>query len=308
MGRDPMKDLSQMGEAVDLLGDSPPTPEEIDASTGTPAPAEPVAEPSAGEEPVGAPASSGVDDQDQQQIFEELTGVPAKPEPVGTPEAPPAEGSKEPEPPTVESPSRTDERIKALTDRANKAEAREAKLMELALAGKTPVTEGEGTAGQEPIELESEVEEYFNPYIDKKNAVLEDRLKVLEAELEPIRRKSGDEEMAAVIAKSVPGFQVGMLDTLQAEVESMPEAEQGLYKGHISGAVLLAKEMASNGKLQLGNKTGKKPSRLAETHNSDLGGEAPGVGSSLSAEEMAKRVDDMSAEDVFAILEKARNS
>ena len=308
MGRDPLDDLREMGEAADLVGEAPPTSEEIRESIDAP-----VEEPSVGVEPdlVGGiePDDGG---EEEPVSVAELLG--AKEAPMEQGEGEQTEGSSDPEPDPEELPSRRDARIQDLTDRLKASEERSEKMFEAMLAGKAPDAEGEPQEpGETDPELDPDVADYLKPYTRAEAKAMYgdkiERLDQMEEAMAPMRKQSADDALAKSIGRHVEGFKPEMLDAIQKEWDSMPEGDEKADFGMGTvGAAMLAQKMISDGKLKINGTTTKKPARLASRHNADLGGEAPGVGGSLSEDELLGKLDSMSASDVRSLVEQIENS
>ncbi len=291
MGNDPLDDLRMMGEAVDQIGDTPPTPEDISSVQGTDG-GDPPPELESTDEGLVGGIGEPVGGEEPEVTLEDILGAPPS-GPASDPE--PVETKTE----TEEPPSGTDARIKELTDRLKATEEREARLMELALQGK-PSVEQEEEQGDPLPDLEPDVADYLTPYINKAVA---DRMGALETAVKPFQEDAEKAQMASSINEYVDGdFTVKDLDALEAHFATLTDpAEKARYSNGLVGAVALAQKVAGGGAPVVAKKTASK---LAARHSTDIGGDSTSSGSNLTDEEMAARIDNMSNEDMLKILER----
>jgi len=275
----------EMGEAVEKLGDTPPSAEDI-AESQVSSPTEMEAD---GVPDVLSGGLSGTQDEEDEQPLdlERLFGTTK--EPKEQVEA----GVKETTPEPSEPPSGTDARFKDLTEqlrRANEINEAFAKERLGANRDEAPVEVDDG--------LEPEVSDYLKPYIEREVSA---RMAQFEADLKPIRDKSERESIARMIGTKVEGFNDSHVQVLETHISTMSEEDKALYGQGLAGAVLLARDLADRGVLKLG-KQKAKPSPLASRHQSEMGGRSAATLSEMSEEEQLRRLNSVSGETMRRFL------
>lgn len=262
-------DLIDMGELVGKLGDNGEIPPEMAAAQAVEPDPVQVIEPEQHSYSGGLSGVPGIEDGEKSLDIDELLGF-GKPSRQQVHDEPKGDASA-PKPGSIE------ERMAELSERLRKAEADRDRLIEVALSGRT-VPEQPQEPESPAVELHAETAEFMNPYIEavanKLMAERDARIAALEQELEPTRMQTRDEQLAAEIAKFVPGFNATHMDVLHKEYDKISDPEQKAIIGDgIAGAAILAKDLASRGALDLG-KGGQRTrvSPLVSRHHTEGGG------------------------------------
>jgi hypothetical protein len=300
------EDMARISEAVDQLGDQPPTPEDLKKMDEA---AKAVAE--SDDYSVAENLSGGLSERleeddagplDVDDLFGLLGDEPKPAQKAEPEEESNSEESTAPETGqenVVEEPSGVDARIKELSERLRRAEEQNDLLIKRQLGG--DVEEGEERA--EMPELEPDVQEYLRPYVD---SMVKKELEEMREYLKPVRDQQ-EREAVANRVKSYPGleaFKPEHVTVLEQAFASLPEEEKPLYQGGgMAGAILLAQRLASEGKLGLPKKS-NKPSGMASRHHSESSGASVTAPDTVTEDDRARRIMNMSGDQVLEILER----
>lgn len=234
-----------------------------------------------------------VEGEDAPFSIEEALGIGTPATEEATPE-PAEEKPAEPEAPDTS----IEARLKEMSDRVRHTEEQNRLLTEKLLQPDAP--SGEQGATQMP-ELDQDVVEYMAPYI---KAEVEERIKAIEASVEPIRRESENAALAEQIAEHVDGFSASDMPALFSAFDDIPKEKRPLYGEGVAGAIILAQKLANEGKF------GQKPkarssNSLAARHQTESGSGISGYQTGETSEaEKIKRLNNMSDEAVRDILDR----
>jgi len=280
-------DVIEMGEAVKQLGDEPPVIEDPPAPAEEPPPAEEKAAPPPQEDESGGLGDPLEEQSDNQLDIDKLLGLDKAQQGEEQPEQdPPVEEAPPQEAPP---PGSLEERFAELTGQVKMLKEDNARLATHKLQ-EPPTPPAEVPPAPE---LEQEMVDYLNPYID---AAVEkrvgERLGKVEKAIEPVVEQSHNDRLAGVIGQHVEGFKPSDMTTLYKELDSgkLSEQDEALYRDGVSGAILLARELQGRGALGGVKKTTKRASPLAARHHSETSGFTPASQDDMSEEEKVRRL------------------
>ncbi len=285
-------EFAQAAEDMKDLGDTPPV------ITQESAPPEETSDESgqfqvADENTSGGLGERAVEGEDAPFSIEEALGISTPATEEAAPE-PAEEKPAESEAPDTS----TEARFKEMSDRVRHTEEQNRLLTEKLLQPDAPSGEQEAT---HMPELDQDVVDYMAPYI---KAEVEERMKAIEASVEPMRRETENAALAEQIAEHVDGFSVSDMPALFSAFDEIPKEKRPLYGEGVAGAIILAQKLTNEGKF------GQKPkarssNSLAARHQTESGSGVAGhqTGETSEAEKI-KRLNNMSDEAVRDILDR----
>jgi len=296
-----LDDVVEMGEIIDLVGEEPPKPEDYQAEAPpTPQGEEQAPQPEAPPEPedmtTGGLDGPPIDDDEEHGPLDldKVLGItkPAEGDPSPAPtEEQPAEPAPDPEP------SATEQRFTDLTERLNKADALNEKLIARALGPEKP----EELPAEPPADADDpDVTGYMEPHIER---VLAKKFGLKPGDLDSVMKNQEDQRLATMIGKHVEGFKAENVQSLYDEIGKMSAEEQTLYRDGGAGAILLAKELQSRGAFGSPKKQEQRSSSLAKRHQSEATGSTPAGSSDMSDQAKARQLMAMDGDEVLRILD-----
>jgi hypothetical protein len=152
-------------------------------------------------------------------------------------------------------------------------------------------------------EINSDVDEYFAPYVQKATAPLLAEIEALKAASAPALKAQQDQMMGDAISERVKGFKPENVADLYKELDTMSDQDKAIFGDDFAGAVALAANMVNRGAFTSG-KPKQTMSPLAARSHSETSGPAPGPNHSLTDEQKLKRLMEMPGDQFLAQLDK----
>lgn len=295
---DDVLEMGSMAEAeaeLEPVEPVEPEPEPQDQEQGRQA--EPEHEATAGglsEAPEGDPSGP--------MAVDDLLSVAGVLRPNQREEAQPEVRSREPEAPAeqpVAEESAVDARIKELTERVNRAEKLNERLMDKALGGNEQV--GDGPQGEPPRELDPDVLSYFREHLTALG-VNPDEIKNLRDTTAPIVERTQRQQLTSLVAEDVPGFEESDIAAVEKFHADLPPEVQSRYTG-VGGFIALAHKVKSSSQGG-GGQAKQTVSPMASRVVSEAGGnENPAGHGAEDDAALADRIMNLSDED-FAKMDR----